>query len=152
MTQGDADALQQISRFCWNSKIWRVAISVQHRFEEGYEPSDMDALRIDFRHLVENPTGRIRHRKTGSLWIDPNVCGVRLERSGDVVAASGDSSEKVLAEFKQLVGKTLVRIEVAPPGGDTNFFIEDGLLLRCFPATGRCNESWRIFPSNGHES
>jgi hypothetical protein len=151
MTQSDADALQQFSKFCWNSEIWRVTMNVQHRFEEGYEPSDMDSLRLDFRQLLPNPTSRIQHRQIGSLGIDVNICGLRLERAGEITAACCDSSEKVLAHFKQLVGRTLVRVDVTPPGGDTNFVLDDGMLLHCFPANGHCGESWRISSAEDDE-
>jgi hypothetical protein len=144
MTQTEADALQEFSKLLWDSEVWRVVVNVQHRFEDGYEPSDMDSLRLDFRKLLPNPTSRLKqHRQTGSLWIDVNACGLRLERPGEVVAACGDSTDRVLAQFKQLVGKTLARIDITPPGGDTKFLLDDGLLLRCFPATSQC-DSWGI--------
>ena len=151
MTQRDADALQQACKFLWNSEIWRAAVNVQHRFEDGYEPSHMDSLRLDFRQLLPKPAGRMRHRQIGSLWIDVNTCGLRLERAGEIVAACEDSSEKVLAQFKLLVGKTLVHIDVTPPGGDTDFVLDDSLSLRCFPASGRCGESWRISSAEGDD-
>jgi hypothetical protein len=151
MTQSDADGLQQFSKFLWNSEVWRAAVNVQHRFEDGYEPSDMDSLRLDFQQLLPNPAGKVRHRQMGSLWIDVNTCGLRLERAGEIIAGCGDSSEKALAQFKQLVGKTLARIDITPPGGDTNFVLEDGLWLRCFPATGHCGETWRISAAEGDE-
>lgn len=151
MTQSDADGLQQFSKFLWDSEIWRLTVDVQHRFEDGYEPSDMDSLRLDFRQLLPNPTSKTKHRQMGSLLIDVNTCGLRLERAGEVIAACGDSSEKVLAQFKQLVGKTLAHLNVAPPGGDTSFVFDDGLVLRCFPATGRCGESWRISSAEDDE-
>ena len=63
MTQSDADGLQQFSKFLWNSEVWRAAVNVQHRFEDGYEPSDMDSLRLDFQQLLPNPAGKVRHRQ-----------------------------------------------------------------------------------------
>src|ERR1700693_1177011 len=98
MTQSDADALQQFSKLVWNSEIWRVTMNIQHRFEPSYEPSDMDSVRLDFRKPPPNPTTRTKHRHIGSLWIDVNSCGLRLERAGEIIAACGDSSEKVLVE------------------------------------------------------
>jgi hypothetical protein len=80
----------------------------------------------------------------GTLWIDACRCGLRLERAGQIVVASGDSSEKVLAQFKKLLGKTLVRINISSPGGDADFVLDDGVVLRCFPATGNTAESWCI--------
>ncbi len=117
MTQGDADALQQFSKLVWNSEIWRVAVNVQHRFEHGYEPSDMDFLRLDLRQPLSNPESRIKHQHVGSVRFDTSFCGLRLERSGEIIVACGDSSEKVLAQFKGLVGKTLTRIDIALPLG-----------------------------------
>jgi hypothetical protein len=143
VTRG-TDRLQQLSSFLWNSKVWRASIDVQHRFEDGYEPSDLDSVRLDFRLELPKPTGKVGHQQTGSLQIDPSTSGLRLERANKIIAACGDSSERVLTEFRQLVGKTLLRIDVARPGGDTDFVLEDGLLLRCFPATTKTGEAWRI--------
>ena len=144
MTQSDVDTLQEHSKVIWNSEVWRVVVNVQHRFEDGYEPSDMDALRLDFRQFLPTPAGKRKHRQIGSVWIDVNTCGLRLERAGAVLVACGDSSDKVLARFKQLVGKTLVCINIAGPGGDTDFVLEDDLVLRCFPATAREGGGWSI--------
>lgn len=146
MTRSDADAQQQSSQLLWNSEIWRVVVNVQHRLEDGYEPSDMDSLRLDCCQLLSKPEGRIKYRPTGSLWINVNNCGLRLEKLGEVVAACGDSSDKVLEQFKQLVGKMLIRIDVMPPGGDANFVLENDLCLRCFPANSRGAESWGVDP------
>jgi hypothetical protein len=151
MTQSDADGLQQFSKVLWNSEVWRVTVNVQHRLEDGYEPSDIDSLRLDFRQLLANPTSKTKHRQTGSLSIDVNTCGLRLERVGEIVAACGDSSEKVLAQFKGLVGKTLIRVDISPPGGDTDFVLEDGLSLRCFPATSHNGETWRVSSAEDDE-
>lgn len=148
MTPIEADALQRSSEFLWNSEIWRVAVNVQHRFEDGYEPSDMDSLRLDCRQLLQKPQGRMRHRHTGSLWIDVNRCGLRLERTGDIVVACGDSAEKVLDQFKKLVGTMLVRIEVRSPGGDADFVLEGGMTLRCFPASRAGNAGWGLSPAS----
>jgi hypothetical protein len=142
MTQSDAVALQESSKFLWNSKIVRVVVNVQHRFEDGYEPSDLDSLRLEFRQLLSTPEGR-KYREVGTLWIDTCTCGLRLEQAGQITAACGDSSERVLAQFKGLVGKTLSRINISSPGGDADFVLEDGLVLRCFPATGN-SPSWHI--------
>jgi hypothetical protein len=143
MIQSDADALQQLSRSFWNSEIWRIALNVQHRFEEGYEPSDMDSLRLDLRQLLPD-SSRTRHRQMGSVWIDVGSCGLRLEKADEVVVASGDSSEKVLARFKEIVGRTLVSIYITSRGGDTDFVLDGGVRLRCFPATCQCGNSWGI--------
>ena len=151
MTKSDASALQELSKFLWNSEIWRVAMKIQHRFEEGYSPSDVDSLRLDFRRLLPEPEGKIKHRHLGSLSFDTNSCGLRLERAGEIVVACGDSSEKVLGQFRQLVGRTLIRVEVAPPGGDSNFVLAGELFLRCFPAVGREGEIWRVSSADGDE-
>lgn len=151
MTQSDADELQRFSKFLWNSEIWRAAVNVQHRFEDGYEPADLDSLRLDLRQLLSDPDSRIKHRQIGSVWIDVNVCGLRLERMGEVIVACGDSSEKVLTHLKQLVGKTLAHVRITPPGGDADFVLEGGLVLRCFPATGDRGESLRISSEDNDE-
>ena len=151
MTQSDADELQQFSKVLWNSEVWRVTVNVQHRFEDGYEPSDMDSLRLDFRQSLPDTTSKRKHRQTGSLSIDVSACGLRLERADEIVVACGDSSEKVLAQLKQLVGKTLLHIEISPPGGDTDFVLEDGLFLRCFPASSHNGEAWRVSSAEDDE-
>ena len=148
MTQNDVDSLRENSKLFWDCEVWRVVVNIQHRFEDGYEPSDMDSLRLDFRQQLPNPTGRMRNRQFGALWIDVNICGLRLERGGEILIACHDSSEKVLERLKELVGKALVRVEIAAPGGDTDFVLEDGLVLRCFPAT-QDGGAWRISSAEG---
>jgi hypothetical protein len=103
-----------------------VAVNVQHRFEDGYEPSDMGSLRWGFRQPLPDPIGRKKHRQLGSLWIETGHCGLRLEQADKIVVACGDPTEKVLAQFRRLVGRTLARIDIAPPGGDTSFILADG--------------------------
>jgi hypothetical protein len=144
VTQNDAHVLQESSKFLWNSKIARVVVNVQHRFEDGYEPSDLDSLHLEFRQLLSTPEGRKKYREVGSLWIDTCTCGLRLELAGQIAVACGDSTEKVLARFKQLVGKMLVRVNVTSPGGDTEFVFEDGMIFRCFSATSHARLSWRL--------
>jgi hypothetical protein len=147
----ETNAPQQFCKFLWNSEIWRVAVNMQHRFEHGYEPSDMDSIRLDFRNLLANPAKKTKHHPIGSLEIDTNTCGLRLEQSGEIVAACGDSSKKVLTQFKQLVGRKLLRVDIAPPSGETDFVSEDGLVLRCFPATSKAGDIWRISSSENDE-
>jgi len=151
MTESDADELMQHCKYLWNSELWRVVVNVQHRFEDGYEPSDMDSLRLDFRRPSHDPIERKRHRQVGSLWIETSNCGLRLEQADKIVVGCGDPAEKVLSQFKQLVGRTLARIDIAPPGGDTSFIFTDGAALRCFTATGHCGTVWRISSDNGDE-
>ncbi len=128
-----------------NSETWRVSVDVQHRFEDGYEPSDMDSMGLEFRRRRADRLSKVEYEHIGSMQVDVNTSGLRLERSGEIIVASGDSSEKVLSHFKQLVGKSLLNIEVATLGGDTSFIFEDELLLRCFPATSKVGDVWRIF-------
>ncbi|MGB8065288.1 MAG: hypothetical protein WCF26_25625 [Candidatus Sulfotelmatobacter sp.] len=150
-THAGAEAPQQFYNFLRNSEIWRVAVNVQHRFEAGYEPSDIDSLRIDFRSPVLEATDKASHQPLGSLQVDFNSCGLRLERTGESIAAGGDSSQNVLTQLKQLIGKKLLLIDITPPAGDTDFVFEDGLTLRCFPATSRCADIWSIFSAQGDE-
>ena len=74
--------------------------------------------------------------------------GSGLSEGGEILIACHDSSEKVLERLKELVGKALVRVEIAAPGGDTDFVLEDGLVLRCFPAT-QDGGAWRISSAEG---
>jgi hypothetical protein len=148
MTRSEAETLQRSSQPFWNSQIWRVAVNVQHRFEKGYEPSDVDSLRLDLHRLHSNPAYKAKYQQIGSLWIDVCNCGLRLEQAGKIVICSGDSVEKVLAQFKELVGRTIERVSIAPPGGDTDFVLGEGVALRCFPATVHVGRSWRLSCDN----
>jgi hypothetical protein len=150
MRQRDTDELQQFSKLIWDSEIWRVNVNIQHRFEKGYSPSDLDSLQLDFRQLLPVPGKVSKHRQVGSLWIDATNCGLRLERQDELVVA-WDSSEKVVEQYSKLVGNTLLRIEITPPGGDTAFILENGMTLRCFPATGHEGKIWRITSPDNDE-
>lgn len=116
---------------------------MQHRFEDGYAPSDLDNLTLEFRRRSQTASVKKEYQHVGSLQVDANTSGLRLERSAEIIAASGDSSEKVLAHFRSLVGKTLLEIGVTS-GGDTRFGFDDGLLPRCFAATTKVGDIWRI--------
>ena len=150
MRQSDTEELQQFSKLLWNSEIWRVNVNIQHRFEKGYSPSDLDSLQLDFRQPLAVPGKIVKHRQIGSLWIDATNCGLRLERADELVVA-WDSSEKVLEQYSRLVGNTLLRIEVTAPAGDTAFILENDMTLRCFPATGHQGQIWRITSADNDE-
>ncbi|HET9305925.1 MAG TPA: hypothetical protein VFO46_07860 [Candidatus Sulfotelmatobacter sp.] len=150
-TRSETSGLQQLCKFLLDSEIWRVIVNVQHRFENGYEPSDLDSIRLDFRNLLPSPEGKGKHQPVASLRIDVNTCGLRLERSGEIVAACGDSSEKVLTQLKQIVGRRLLQVDIAPPSGDTSFVSEDGFVLRCFPAISSGGDVWSISSTQGDE-
>jgi len=143
MRRADTEELQRFSKLVWNSEIWRVNVNIEHRFEKGYSPSHLDSLQLDFRRPLAVPGKIVKHRQIGSLWIDVNNCGLRLERREELVVA-WDSREKVLDEYSKLVGNTLSRIEITPPAGDTAFILEDGVTLRCFVAAGHQGNIWRI--------
>jgi hypothetical protein len=150
MRQRDTEELQQISRLLWNSEIWRVNVNIHHGFEKGYSPSYLDSLQLDFRQPLAAPGKVVKHRPVGSLWIDANYCGLRLERGKELVVA-WDSTEKVLDEYSKLIGNTLVRVEITPPAGDSAFILENGMTLRCFAAVGHEGTLWRITSADNDE-
>ncbi len=143
MTQRDAEAAQELSRVLWGATIWRVRLNIQHRFEEGYSPEDLDELCLDFHEPLPVPEKIRTHRRVGSLWINAN-CAARVEQGGKILVGSADSVAKVLDQFPKLVGRRLLRVEVQPPGGDTQFIFENDLVLNCFPARSREHNSWII--------
>ena len=134
----------------WNAEIWRVKVNIQHRFEKGYSSSDLDSLQLEFRQPLAVPGKIVKHRQIGSLWIDVNYCGLRLER-GEQLVVAWDSREKVLDEYSKLVGNTLVRIEITPPAGDSAFILDNGITLRCFVASGHLGTIWRITSADNDE-
>jgi hypothetical protein len=144
MTAQRAATLQQSSRILWNTYVWQVRLNIQHRFEKGYSPQDLDGLRLDFHEPVSIPEDRWTHRNIGSLWINVCNCGVRLEQRGKTIVASSDSVPKVLDQLSKMVGRQLIGIEVLPPGGDARFLFDDGLALNCFPAKSQEAETWAI--------
>jgi hypothetical protein len=50
----------------------------------------------------------------------------------------------VVTQFKQLIGKKLLHINVCPPSGETDFVAEDELTLSCFPATSKSGDIWSM--------
>lgn len=142
MKQTDVEELQRFSKFIWDSEIWRVNVNIQHRFEKGYSPSDLDSLQLDLRQLLPVPGKILKHRQVGSVWIDATRCELRIDQKDEILVSSMDSREKVLAQYSQLVGKTLVHVEIAPPAGDTSFILGNGMSLRCFPVSCRNGDIW----------
>lgn len=113
----EGDGLKQFSKFLNQSKTWRVAVNVQHRFEPGYEPSDLNSVQVEFRQPAHVSAAESGPSIIGKLQTDSSTSEARLERSGEIVVACGDSGEKVLVHFRELVGRTLLRVEVAPLSG-----------------------------------
>ncbi len=121
-----------------------MRLNIQHRFEEGYSPEDLDELCLDFHEPLAVPEKIRKHRRVGSLWINASNSGARLERERKTLVCSGDSVAKVLDEFSKMVGCRLLKTLVSPPGGDTSFIFENELILSCFPAKSRAGDSWVI--------
>ncbi len=150
MTLRDTETLQDFSRVLWGSCIWRVRLNIEHRFEEGYSPEDLDELCLDFHEPLPVPEKIRKHRRIGSLWIGANS-GMRLEQGGKTLVSSADSVAKILDQFPKMVGSRLLRVEVRPPAGDTVFIFENDLALRCFPARSQDGSSWVICTEDGNE-
>jgi hypothetical protein len=127
-------------------------MNIQHRFEEGYSPEDLDELCLDFREPLPVSEKVQKHRRVGSLLIDVGTSGARLERGGRTLVNSSDSVAKVLEEFPKMVGSRLVRVEVRPPGGDTEFHFQNDLILNCFHARSRGNNPWTVVTEDGDSS
>jgi hypothetical protein len=144
MKREDSEILEELSKVLWGAHIWRVRLNIQHSFEEGYSPEDLDELCLDFREPLPVPEKIRKHRRVGSLWINACNSGARLEHGGKILVASSDSVAKVLDQFSKMVGIRLLKIEVRPPGGDTMFIFEENLILNCFPATSSEGISWVI--------
>src|ERR1700677_3648695 len=99
MTQQDTEKLQEFSKILWGAYVWQVRLNIQHRFEEGYSPKDLDEFCLDFHEPLPVPVKRRTHRKVGSLWINVRNSGARIERMGETLVASSDSVPKVLDHF-----------------------------------------------------
>jgi hypothetical protein len=91
---------------------------------------------------------------TASIPAKARLCaaGFRLERAGEILVASDDSSGKALTVFPQLLGRTLLRVEASPTAREAVFCFDEDLALRCFPLTpkavqvGACIRRTRIQP------
>lgn len=137
MTRSDTDTLQELSKVIWGAHVWRVRVNIQHRFEEGYSPQDLDELCFDFRSPLHAHGHAGKFSRVGSLWISANTSGARLQRAGKNLVSGSDPVAKVLEQFSKMVGSRLLSIEVQPPAGDTSFLFEGDIVLSCFPAVSR---------------
>ena len=84
----------------------------------------------------------------GTLSVEADAGGFRLERAGEILVASDDSSGKALTVFPQLLGRTLLRVEASPPAREAVLRFDDDLVLRCFPANSLGHTGWSLHPSN----
>lgn len=147
----DTDTLQELSKAIWGAEVRQVRVNIQHRFEQGYSPVDLDELCLDFRKPLPVPKRLGKSDKVPSLWISGSTSGLRLQRAGTTVVSGGDPVAKVLEHFSKMVGSRLLSVEVQPPGGDAAFVFEDDAVLTCFPATSRQGSSWVIVSEAGDE-
>jgi hypothetical protein len=151
MTHHDTETLQEFSKSLWGAHTWQVRLNIQHRFEEGYSPEDLDELCLDFNEPLPVPEKTRKHRKVGSLWINARTSGARLEQGGKTLVCCGDSVAKVLDQFSKMVGSRLLKAEVRPPGVDTTFIFQNDLTLNCFPARSQEDYSWTIYAADGNQ-
>jgi hypothetical protein len=149
VTQRDAEKQQELSKVLWGAYIWRVRLTIQHGFEEGYSPEDFDELWLDFHEPLAIPEKITKHRRVGYLWMTANV-GARLEQGGRILVGSTDSVAKILEQFPKMVGSRLLTTEVRPPGGDTAFIFENDLVLNCFPAQSHEGAAWVVRTDDGN--
>jgi hypothetical protein len=85
----------------------------------------------------------------GSLWIGDGA-GTRLEQGGKALVGSSDSIAKGLDQFSKMIGSRLLKTVGSPPGGDTMFIFDNDLILNCFRAKSREDNSWLISTADGN--
>ncbi len=151
MTRNDADSLRDLSKVLWDSWVWRVRVNIQHRFEEGYSPEDLDEFCLDFSRPLDGDQKSGKVQRVGSLWFNIRNAGMRLQEQGRILVSSSDSTTKVLSVLPTLRGCRLDSMEVDHPGGDTRFFFDDGRVITCFPANSVQGIAWVIVTEAGDE-
>ena len=101
----------------------------------------MRSILLEFWKPADVPNNT---RWTGSIRIDINRCGMRLLKEEEILVASGDSSEKILATLPELTGHVLQGIEISPGVGDVCFAFDGHLKLLCFPTLSDGLNCWLI--------
>ena len=130
------------------TEVWQIWIDAIHQLQDGYCADWVRVLNLDL--LQPLPLAGESHRRPmGTLSVEADAGGFRLERAGEILVASDDSSGKELTVFPQLLGRTLLRVEASPPAPEAIFHFDDNLALRCFVANSQGRTVWSLHPSNG---
>lgn len=87
------------------------------------------AVRVLFGQTYQAPDGVLEAERTIT------VSGVwRVEHRNEIIAGSGDLDDPGREErLKVMAGNRLDRAEVSHPGFDLTLYLDDGLVIRCFP-------------------
>jgi hypothetical protein len=126
------------------TEVWQIWIEAIHQLQDGYSADWVRELNLDL--LLPLPLAGESHRRAmGTLSVEANAGGFRLERAGEILVASDDSSGKALTVFPQLLGRTLLRVEVSS-AGEAVFLFDDDLALRCFSANSQGRTGWSLHP------
>ncbi|MGO9062922.1 MAG: hypothetical protein ACLQU2_37010 [Candidatus Binataceae bacterium] len=147
ITRSEAHGLPESSTVLMGTEVWQIWIDAIHQLQDGYSAGWVRELNLDL--LQPLPLAGESHRRPmGTLSVEADAGGFRLERAGEILVASDDSSGKALAVFPQLLGRTLLRVEASPPAREAVFHFDDDLALRCFPANSQGRTGWSLHPSN----
>lgn len=88
-----------------------------------------EVVRLLFGETHEAADGILEADRTivvSSVW--------RVEQDDDIVAASGDLDDPERSVgLNRLIGNRLDRAEVSHPGYDLTLYLDNGLIVRCFP-------------------
>ncbi|HEX8243085.1 MAG TPA: hypothetical protein VF541_06310, partial [Longimicrobium sp.] len=102
---------------------------------------------LEFGPREEPAGGRGRPHGAWHLWI---YCAAwRLDRQGDVLAASEDPRELLAEAVRVLEGLALVAVDVRAPALETTFAFENGVALHVFPIFSRDYEHWLLYLPDG---
>lgn len=149
MTSQEAEKLQGASRVLWGAEVWQVHVIVRHTIigrtvEDRFSSQGVEGISLDFQRPLPVPAGRRKYDRFGSLKIDAEYCGLRLQEARKVLAGNFDAAERLLALTPELIGSRLLEVQVDAPGGDTRFVFENGRMLVCFPTSAQHSTGWEI--------
>jgi hypothetical protein len=133
------ETLADATRPAWGLRIWKVELTFDHQFQEGYDGEFLGYLTLSFHSDDEDR----KHRRRAEWYVNNHACGMRLEYEGQLVVAGADSAEKLRRELPLLLGDVLTGIETVAPAGDTVVHFASGRQLVCFPVR-RTGSIWEL--------
>ncbi len=144
VNQSDSQRLIDLSKVIWETTVSQVRVTITSEFQKDYTSKSLDEIEMEFRVLAE-PTYRVKTRHAGSLWIDAGFSAIRLELEDNTILGGDDDPPDAIVDWlSELVGKKLLQIDVQTPAGDTSFYFEGNLALKCFPLMSKDGDAWRI--------
>ena len=146
-TLRETHALPESCAVFMGTEVWQIWIDAIHQLQDGYLADWVRELNLDLRQRLPL-AGESHRRPMGTLSVKADAGGFRLERAGEILVGSEDSSGKALTVFLQLLGRTLLRVEASPPAREAVFHFDDDLALRCFPANSHGRTGWTLHRSN----